>query len=143
MKKDEKCGEKQGSTDEEYMDKEQGSVGEKNKQDSRQKIYPSMTDQDIKKLAEDMYKGLIFTNVHVERQEDVMMVFMPLILSGEEFIDKLQKNPPGMIYEYIERAGPMAINGMPIFSSCKMVSIEDTKKVFDHYNKIVDAVARV
>jgi hypothetical protein len=100
----------------------------------------SMTDQEIKTLAEDMYKGLIFTNMHIERQEDISMVFVPLVLAGKGLVEELAKNPPGMIYEYMDKAGPMAVNGMPIFFSFKIASIDDTKKVFEHYHKIKEAV---
>jgi hypothetical protein len=102
--------------------------------------YVSMTDQEIKTLAEDIYKGMVFTDRHVDRQEDISSIFMPLMLMGKDLIDGLQKNPPGMIYEYMERAEPRTINGMPIFMSFKMVSVGDTKKVFDHYHKIKEAV---
>lgn len=113
------------------------------KKESDKGKYEPMTDEEIKKLAEDMYKGLIFTNRHIRIQEELTMVFMPLALMGEELIDKLQENPPGMIYEYLDRAGPMAVNGMPMFTSFKMASIDDTKKVFEHYHKIMEAVASV
>jgi hypothetical protein len=99
-----------------------------------------MTNDEIKKLAEDMYKGLIFTDRNIETKEDLPMVFLPLTLMGKELIDELRENNPGMIYEYLNMAGPMAVNGMPIFTSFKIVSIEDTKKVFEHYHKIKEAV---
>lgn len=98
--------------------------------------YKPMTDQEVKQLAEDMYRGLVFTDRHLQRKEDVSMVFIPLVLMGKELIDKLLKNPPGMIYEYLDKAGTMSVNGMPMFMSFKMVSTEDTKKVFEIYNKI-------
>lgn len=105
--------------------------------------YKPMTDKEVKQLAEDMYKGLVFTDRHIQTQEDLPAVFMPLALMGKELIDELQKNPPGMIYEYMDKAGPMAINGMPMFTSFKMVSIDNVKKVFEQYNKIREAVASV
>jgi hypothetical protein len=102
--------------------------------------YRPMTDDEIRKLAEDMYKGLIFTDRHLENQKELPMVFMPLALMDKELIGELVKNPPGMIYEYLDKAGPMAINGMPMFLSLKMTSIDDAKKVFGHYHKIKEAV---
>ncbi len=133
MKKDKRC-------DEEKIDKKIDTCGER-KQDNCQNMYIPMTDQDIKKLAEDMYKELIFTDRHIENKEEIPMVFMPLALVGREILGELADHPPGMIYEYMSKAGPMSINGMPIFASFRVVSIEDTKKVFAHYNKIRDAVA--
>lgn len=102
----------------------------------------SMTNEDIKKLADDMYKGLIFTDRHVHVPEDVPRVFLPLILLDEKQRRELEANPPGMIYEYMENASRMGINGMPIFFSFKTVSQEDTKKVMGEYNEIIEAVKK-
>lgn len=110
---------------------------------SNENIYHKMTDEHVKKLAEDMYKGLVFTNRHIDRQEDVPRVFMPLLIIEDEIRDKLLQDPPGMIYEYMDRAGPMAINGMPMFLSLQMVSIDDTKRVIECLNKIKCAIENI
>lgn len=112
---------------------------DKKVEDNKGKYVP-MTDDEIKKLAEDMYKGLIFTDRHMSNREDIQMVFMPLALMDKELIEELRKNPPGMVYEYLDKAGPMGINGMPMFLSLKMASIDDTKKIFERYFKIKEAV---
>jgi hypothetical protein len=61
----------------------------------------------------------------------------------EEQLEELRKNPPGMIYEYMEKAGPRAINGNPVFLSFRMIGIDDTKKVLERYNKIIEVVGEV
>lgn len=106
----------------------------------RKTLLASLTEKEIADLANDMYRGMIFTDRHVQRPEDVPSVFMPLIFMRKEFIEKLKANPPGMIYEYFSEAGPRSINGMPIFWSFRMINIEDTKKVIERYNKIKHAV---
>jgi hypothetical protein len=117
------------------------------KQDEKKEVekrkHVSMTDEEIKKLAEDMYKGFVFTDRHLNNADELPMVFMPLALAGKELIEELQKIPPGMIYEYADKAGPMGVNGMPVFTSFRVASVEDTRKVFEHYNKIKEAVANV
>lgn len=105
--------------------------------------YTSSTDEDIKKLADDIYKGLVFTDRHIKNPDDIHRVFIPLTLMKEEQIEEFKANPPGMIYEYMEKAGPMSINGMPIFFSFRFLNQEDSKKVFDKYNKIKEAVEKV
>ena len=106
------------------------------KKKSGKGIFEPMTNDQAKKLAEDLYKGLIFSDRHVQRQEYISMVFILLVLMGKELTEELQKNPPGMIYEYMSEA-PMSINGMSIFT----VSI-DTKRVLEYYNKIICNVAK-
>jgi len=121
-------------------EKQEKKIEDDKKIDSSNEKYKPMTDDEIRKLAEDMYKGLIFTDRHLENQKELPMVFMPLALMDKELIGELIKNPPGMIYEYLDKAGPMAINGMPMFLSLKMTSVDDAKKVSDHYHKIKEAV---
>ena len=89
-----------------------------------------MTDDEIKQVAEDMYKGIVFTDRQLERREDIQSVFVALALMEQEQLDKFNKNPPGMIYEYMDRAGPWAINGMPIFFSFKMAECGRYKEDF-------------
>jgi len=43
-----------------------------------------MTDQEIKQLAEDMYKGLVFTDRHIQQPNEIPSVFMALALMGKE-----------------------------------------------------------
>lgn len=105
--------------------------------------YKNMTDEEIKKLAEDMYKGLVFTDRHIQNPHDIYMVFIPIIFIKKEQADEFNNNPPGMIYEYMDKAGNMAINGMPTFFSCNIISQEDANKVIEKYNAIIGAVNKV
>lgn len=102
--------------------------------------FKKLTEEEIKDLANDIYKGLVFTDRHIQRPEDLSRVFMPLIFLKEKDIEDLKKNPPGMTYEYMSEAGPRSINGMPMFWSVRMISQEDAKKVLEKYAKIVEAV---
>ena len=105
--------------------------------------FAPLTDKEIADIANDLYRGMIFTDRHIQRPEDVASVFMPLIFMKENDIKKLKADPPGMIYEYFSEAMPRSINGMPMFMSCRMISIKDTKKVMDIYKRIKQAVESV
>ncbi len=113
---------------------------EKNNKKRNIDDFKKLTEEEIKELANDIYKGNVFTDRHIQKPEDLSTVFMPLIFLEEKDIDDLKKNPPGMVYEYMTEAGPRMINGMPTFWSVRMISQEDTKKVLEKYTKIVDAV---
>src|SRR3989344_8705422 len=95
--------------------------------------YKPLTDEEIKKLADDIYKGLVFTDRHIKNPGDISRVFMPLVLLKEEQIEELKAESPGMIYEYTDKAGPMSIDGMPMFCSFGFLSQEDAKKVNEKY----------
>lgn len=111
--------------------------------DNKKLSYKPMTDDEIKRIAEDIYRGLIFTDRHIKNPEEISSVFMPLVLLDKRQCEELKNNPPGMIYEYIDKAGNMAINGMPTFMSFRMTSQEDAKKIFEKYDQIVEAVRRI
>lgn len=55
-------------------------------------------------------------------------------LEVEEKYYKEQRLPSiGLIYEYLSQAGPMSMNGGPMFMSLRMLNREDTKKMFEYY----------
>lgn len=97
------------------------------------------TDEDLKQIAIDLFHGKIFTDRHLRRPEDIKMVFIVFAFMKKKDIDKLQKDPPGMIFEYLDKAGPRSCNGMPGFFSCQMLSREDTAKVLELYKKLEEA----
>ena len=96
-------------------------------------------DKELKQIAIDIYKGHIFTDRQVYNAKDLPLVFMVIPFMDEKDIKKLQDDPPGLMFEYIDKAGPRAINGMPSFFSMQMLSKEDTKKAFDLVDKLKEA----
>ncbi len=101
------------------------------------------TDEELKKVAENLHAGRIFSDRHVENPEDLRMVFMVLALAGPELIKKMQEDDISFIYEYIDKAGPRSINGMPSFFSHQGLTKTETAKMFEYYNKIKAAVENV
>lgn len=99
-----------------------------------------LTEEEIKKLADDIYRGIIFTDRHIKNPDDIYRVFIPLVLLNEEQIEKFNADKHGMIYEYMDKAGPRSINGMPMFLSLRLLSQEDAKKVDEKYIQIKKAV---
>ena len=51
--------------------------------------------------------------------------------------------PNMMVYEYMDKAGPMAIDGMPMFCSFRFLNQEDAKKVYEKYIQIKEAIEKV
>ncbi len=104
-----------------------------------------LTDDEINALAEDIYRERVFTSDHL-RREDVQMlpsIFMPLVFADKKLREHLLKDAPGMIYEHFSEAGRLSINGYPTFVSLHIVSQEDSKKVWEKFEKIKKAVCEV
>ena len=55
---------------------------------------------------------------------DKMIEYEEDTVKREEFLKNI-----GMLYEENSKAGPRGINGFPMFMSCNIVSISDTKKL--------------
>lgn len=111
-----------------------------------------LTDEQVKEFALGMYRGEIFTELHIRAQDKanvVPMVFMGLALAASgmspEMRGALDKSPPGMVYARYHVNGrdntfPRSINGYPIFNECAFLSVEDTNRVQDKYEEIEKAL---
>ena len=115
-----------------------------------------LTDEQVKDFALSMYRGEIFTELHIALHDrnasTIPMVFMGLYLSMGSFSPELngalEKSPPGMVYARYHVDGrsntfPRSVNGYPIFNQCCFLSRDDTDRVQDKYNEIVTALGQV
>ncbi len=105
--------------------------------------YVAKTDEEIKKLAVDLQAGKIYTDRHISSINNLEMVFMTIALGAfaewkEEDFKKL-----GLVYEYLDQAGPRSINGMPCFMSHRTLSLDDARKVFAKANEIDDMLKKL
>ncbi|MFA6971781.1 MAG: hypothetical protein WC208_10320 [Gallionella sp.] len=97
----------------------------------------------LKDLAEDFYKNKIFIDRFLGREPNLLPnVFMCLMfLKPKQRME--MKRYSGMIYEYYDKAGQMAINGYPMFFSMRVMHKYDVPIFFRYYNKIKKAVEAV
>jgi hypothetical protein len=103
------------------------------------------TNEELKQIAEDLNSGKLFIDRQIPEGLPVHMIIMPLIFMSKEqsetFKNNVESGEIAMIYEYIDKAGPRAINGNPMFMSLQTLSKNEVKIVFDYYNKIKKAIA--
>lgn len=127
-----------------------------------------MTEEELKTLVRDVYDQKIFTSLHCNNFDVKMVFMPLMFIGSppsepsltknikidrknklnyiQEKLDYENETPVreeflkniGMVYESYDQAGPRSINGYPIFMSFKIVSIEDTRKFIDKYNKYVE-----
>lgn len=89
----------------------------------------------------DVARGLVAGHIYTDRHcgPDVALVFLPLGLMEREELQKLVESKPGLIYERIDKAGPMSVNGRPQFFSLSMLNESDAAKVFAKCQAITEA----
>jgi hypothetical protein len=91
---------------------------------------PSRTREELRQLALDWLAGKLFTDHHC-RADDLPLAFMPLALMKPSQIAELQGSDLGLIFEYVDKAGPRGINGMPFFFSMQILNRADAQVVMD------------
>lgn len=100
------------------------------------------TDDELKNIAVDIYDGKIFHDQMVKSPQDLPMVFMPLILGAFNDFTEDEKKDTRMLYEYVDKAGPRLINGMPNFSSFNILFKDDFEMMitfFEEYKKLKES----
>lgn len=93
-------------------------------------------DAELWEIAKDLQAGRIFTSAQCHRNEDVPVVFMPLALMDRESMDQMLKLNIAVLYEHMDQAGPMSINGQPCFMSFRALNTDEAAKVWTMVDKI-------
>jgi hypothetical protein len=104
------------------------------------------TDDELKKVAEDIFAGRIFTDRHIKPEDQKALlhtIFLPLVFMADEGVKKMRDAKIDVLYEYLDKAGPRMINGYPCFFSMSFLNEEEAKKVFELVEKIRAAVKGV
>lgn len=91
-------------------------------------MIPKTSDEDLKKFVRGYCDGHIFTSGELQDPKLLEMVFMPLISEEGAEILKEEIDDVGLIWEWISKAGPRAVNGYPTFTSFNVMNMEDAKR---------------
>lgn len=96
------------------------------------------TDEELNQIALDLATGKIFCDRHLHSEPELLVsVFLVFSLMTEQQHEEIQKEDPGLIYEYMDRAGPILTNGLPTFTTMQRLSQEETTRMFEEYGKIL------
>lgn len=86
-----------------------------------------MSEENLKKFVDDLVSGRIFTSAQINDADMIGMVFMPLVLGALRGWSDTGLANIGVVWEYLDRAGPMSVNGYPAFFSMRLIHIDDWK----------------
>lgn len=78
-----------------------------------------------------------------ENRHLVLSIFMPLNFMDEKQYNEFMKEKPELIFEYLDKATPRAINEYPTFSSFQYLNREDYLVFFDYYKKFTNAMKNI
>jgi hypothetical protein len=132
-------------------------------------IHPEQTVEELKNIAKDLYHNKIFSDRHLGKEYHMLQsVFMVMMFMKQNIewdlesregkiihllLQDLEKehdkrrdgyyNNIGFIYEYLDKANPMAINGFPTFFSCRFLTKTDTDRMFEYYEKYKDIQEKI
>jgi hypothetical protein len=101
-------------------------------QKGRKVAIPNKKPKFLGNLALAIFKGEVFTSFHLDlkRREDLFSVFTVFLLMEKTEFKKMGDDV-GMVYEYLSKASPMVVNGMPTFLSAQVLNTHDTTIVWD------------
>lgn len=103
---------------------ESGSIG-------YEPISKPLDKEALRSLAIAIIEGRVFGTWNVPDRDSELLpsIFMPLLLMDELMIKQMVIDGYNHMYEFTNKAGPMAINGYPIFYSGYPIRQDDFEKV--------------
>jgi len=96
------------------------------------------TQKQLKQIAVDLAEGKIFSNLHLRNQEELSGVFMVILFMDQEQLQKIADNDVVFIYEYLDKANPLSVNGMPTFFSMRYLTKYDFSTMYHEYIRYVE-----
>ncbi len=95
------------------------------------------TEKDLKQIAVDLAEGKIFSNFHLRDQNDLTGTFMVMLFMEPDQLKKLADEEIMFIYEYMDKANPLSVNGMPTFFSMHYMNKYDFAIMYNEYQRYV------
>lgn len=96
--------------------------------------YNSQSDADLEQLAQDIVAGKVLHSIyHIDSIEraglGIESIWMILFLVGDRIAPWSVANEIWAVYEYLDKAGPRSVNGMPSFLSARFIDRKDSEKL--------------
>lgn len=104
------------------------------------KKYIRKTDEEIKKIARGIYKNEYFSSMQINPNDShlIINIFMPLAFMSP--LDRKQLIVDEIVHFYgeLDGAATRSINGYPCLFSMHMLNKEDTDRVLEEYDRIIE-----
>jgi hypothetical protein len=102
-----------------------------------------MTPKQIKDLGNALLRGDVFCDAMISENAGPQIfasIFMPLMFVDPAQLQAYADAGFTRVWEYTDKAGPRAINGYPMFTSCSISHQDDFDAAVNHYKKLKAAL---
>ncbi len=89
---------------------------------------PSLDDAALREFIRDMIADKIFTCHHIRETNLLGSIFIPITFGAFADWTEAEVEEIGAVWEHRSQAGPRAINGYPMFFSCRLINKADWEK---------------
>lgn len=106
--------------------------------DIRNRLGTPMSREELAAFVLGVCDGKIFTLHHIresERKSMAGMVFMPIFFGAFSGLWPGELEQVGTVWEYLHEAGPLSINGYPIFMSLRVICKDDWERAIKAIDK--------
>ena len=92
---------------------------------------PHQDEEGLRTFVIDFLAGKIFTSAQMNEGTSIEMVFMPLVFGALADWPREDLEQIGILWEYLDKAGPRSINGLPSFFSLRIMHRDDWERCFN------------
>jgi hypothetical protein len=112
--------------------------------EKKEKTIDDMPPEKLAEFVIEWIEGRVFSSWHMDQQHNgslIHVVFMPLALGALSNLSKKAIEEIALVYEFTYARGQVpgrAINGMPMFTSCRLMNKRDWEKARTAINRELD-----
>lgn len=109
----------------------------------KKKAKKGRSEEELRTIARDIIYGKAFSDLNFRHKGEasnmIGSVFMPILLMGNKQRNHLIRYvKPQLMFEYLDKAGPIAVNGYPTFFSVQFISLKEWPVFSKHFNIILE-----
>lgn len=94
------------------------------------------TEDELKRLALDIVDGKVFGSWMTPNPDEGLMPFRIITMMMDvTYLEQLQQRQVVGLYEYLSEAGPMSVNGLPSFMSCRCIYKGEVERLNELINQ--------
>lgn len=90
--------------------------------------FPSLPEDKLREFVLAVADGRVFTSADIPKGQEahlLQMIFMPIAFGAFADVRRADLKRIGVLWEFIDKAGPRGINGYPMFMSCRVLNRSD------------------